>query len=97
LAQDIIINGFEMNFPLSFKPIFRNSRDVIRFINTFQISYQLLGTETLFENLFTLELLKFRYIDVYELIYERRFEWLKAVARRSRHDEYYELKEFKKE
>ncbi len=95
LQENIIPYGLKTKFAMSYENVFRNSRDIIRFINGLQLSYQLLKKETLFENLFILELLKYRFIKVYDLLYERQSEWLLVKTLRSRHDEYYQLKEYK--
>lgn len=97
LKEDIAKYGFMEGYELSFHQAFRNSRDVIRFINSFQLSYRALKNETLFEHLFILEIIKFRFIDIYDQLYERKSEWLVLSARTSRHEEYYELREIKRD
>ncbi|RYD59147.1 MAG: hypothetical protein EOP56_02645 [Sphingobacteriales bacterium] len=97
LQKDIIEHGFKLEFDLSFRRAFRNSRDVIKFMNGFKLIYGPMKDETLFPNLFILELLKFRFVEVYDLLYDERSEWLSLTPASSRHDQYYELIEIEQD
>ncbi|WP_428331612.1 KAP family P-loop NTPase fold protein [Mucilaginibacter sp.] len=46
----IVDTGFCNKYNFAFERVFRQSRDVIKFINNFKITYQLLGSEVMFEN-----------------------------------------------
>ncbi|WP_316835022.1 P-loop NTPase fold protein [Pedobacter nutrimenti] len=91
LEKRVIRYGFKNLFDLSYKTVFRHSRDVIKFINSFVIPYRLLGEEVLFENLFVLELLKFRFPIVYDLLYNNSEKFIRIVPVRASHREKFEL------
>lgn len=93
--EKVIPYGFKNSFDFAYKTVFRHSRDVIKFVNAFNISYKLLKNEVLFENLFVLELVKFRYPLIYDLFYDKREDYLQLSLGRSKHQEIYELSTFK--
>jgi len=95
--ENIIKNGFKNRFDFSYAGVFRQSRDVIKFINNFKITYKLLGTETMFENLFVLELIKFRFPLIYDRLFERHTDFVQLNNTRSLHNEFYEVKTYKSE
>lgn len=86
----IIPYGFKNSFDFAYKTVFRNSRDVIKFVNAYSLSYRLLKNETLFENLFVLELLKFRFPIVYDMLYDQKDTFLYLSPSRSSFKETYE-------
>jgi len=90
----ILETGFRNQFNFTFETIFRQSRDVIKFINNFKIAYQLLGNEVMFENLFVLELLKFRFPLIYDRLFEQRDDFIRLKSSRSFHEEFYELRTY---
>ncbi|TFF37730.1 KAP family P-loop NTPase fold protein [Mucilaginibacter psychrotolerans] len=90
----ILETGFRNQFNFAFETIFRQSRDVIKFINNFKIAYQFLGKEVMFESLFVLELLKFRFPLIYDRLFERRNDFIRDKPSRSSHEEYYELRTY---
>ncbi len=95
LNDEIIKYGFKNHFNFSYSNIFRQSRDVIKFINTFKITYSLLNDEVLFDNLFVLELVKFRFPLVYDMLFEQTDLILYLSPRRASYEEFYELRVFK--
>ncbi|WPU96226.1 P-loop NTPase fold protein [Mucilaginibacter sabulilitoris] len=95
--EQVVKHGFESQYDMSFSNVLRNSRDVVKFINNFKITYKLLGRETLFDNLFVLELLKFRYPLIYDRLFERTDEILYDTPVRSAHEEYYQLRTYKED
>lgn len=92
LKGRVIQYGFRNDFDTNFKTVFRNARDVIKFINSFIIPYRLLGEEVYFENLFVLELIKFRFPILYEELHSNRSRFLSKKSSRSNHNETYELR-----
>lgn len=93
--DEVIRYGFKFQSEFAFPMVFRNSRDVIKFYNSFSITYDLLGNEVVFGNLFVLELLKFRFPLIYDRLYERPKDMLFSKPHRSTHDERYELRTIK--
>lgn len=95
LTSEIIPNGFKNSYAGSFKTVFRNSRDVLKFINSFIIPYRLLKDEVLFEDIFVLELLKFRFPLVYDQLHTNTDRIITRKPLRLNHNETYELITFK--
>ncbi|AYL95285.1 KAP family P-loop NTPase fold protein [Mucilaginibacter celer] len=95
--EHIVQTGFTDPYEFNFRQIFRQSRDVLKFVNTFKLAYHFVGTEVLFESLFVLELLEFRFPDIYDRLFERREDFVRAVPRRSQHEEFYELKTYRED
>jgi energy-coupling factor transporter ATP-binding protein EcfA2 len=93
----IIKTGFRFKHYFSFERVFRQSRDVIKFINNFKLTYELIGDEVEFDSLFVLELLKFRFPLIYDRLYEHRDDFVSARPSRSTHDEIYELRTYKED
>ncbi|SFF07525.1 KAP family P-loop domain-containing protein [Chitinophaga sp. CF118] len=87
--------GFRNQYNFAFRTIFRQSRDVIKFINNFKIAYRFLGQEVLFESLFVLELLKFRFPLIYDRLFEKRDDFILVTPSRSTHEEYYKLRTYR--
>lgn len=87
--ERIIPYGFKNQFEKSYNRIFRHSRDIVKFINGFRISYNLISEEVDFENLFVLELIKFRYPLIYDLIYEQKDTFLYLRPSIASHEEFY--------
>jgi len=90
----IISTGFQNEYDFNFKGVFRQSRDVIKFLNSFKISHSKLTGEVLFENIFVLELLKYRFPLVYDRLYEDKGIFIQDQAFSSPHNQYYELKTY---
>jgi len=91
----IVRYGFKNQFEFAYRTVFRNSRDVVRFINTFKLSYDLLGNEVSFPHLFVLELIKFRYPLIYDMLFENRSEIFSLRPLSATHEEFYQLKTVK--
>jgi GTPase SAR1 family protein len=89
LEDKIIPNDFNSQYGESCKSIFRHSRDVIKFVNGFKMTYILIGEEVDFEDLFVLELLKFRFQLLYDMIYEHRGDFIHLNPSVANHQEYY--------
>ncbi|PAW93012.1 hypothetical protein CKK33_05690 [Mucilaginibacter sp. MD40] len=66
---EIVPKGFSDFYGKGYGKVLRQSRDVIRFVNSFKVIYQLIGEEVDFECLMILELIKFRFSSVYDLIH----------------------------
>ena len=91
----IIESGFKFGYDFAFDKVFRQSRDVIKFVNNFKLTYGLMGKEVMFENIFILELLKFRFPLIYDRLFENRSEFVSEHLSRSKHQQYYELLTYK--
>ncbi|NGM65434.1 P-loop NTPase fold protein [Sphingobacterium sp. SGR-19] len=63
---------FNNEFEGSIASIFRNHRDIIRFANSFKLTYLLVSEEVDFAQFFYLQLLKYRYPRAYDMLYEQR-------------------------
>lgn len=85
----MIPNGFRSRYQKSYEGILRHGRDVVRFVNGFKIVYQLIGKEVDFESLMLLELIKFRFPSIYDLIYTQRDRFLSESLVRSAHEQYF--------
>jgi GTPase SAR1 family protein len=81
--------GLHRDYDKTYVNIFRNSRDVVRFINGFKLIYNLIGKEVYFVDLFVLELIKFRFPVVYNAIYEKRDQFLNTEALLGAYKEYF--------
>jgi hypothetical protein len=88
LENSIIPNGLRSRYEKAYTRVLRQGRDVIRFINGFKIIYKLIGDEVDFECLLLLELIKFRFPTIYDLIYERADTFLYESPVRSTHGQY---------
>lgn len=88
----IIPNGFDARYDHEYSKVFRQSRDIIKFINSFKLIYGRLQGEVFFENLFVLELLKFRFPLVYDRLYENKKDFI-AIKNNyfALENQYYEL------
>lgn len=89
--ENVITTGFHHDYEYSYNKIFRQSRDVIKFVNSFRITYEKLRDEVFFESLFVLELLKFRFPIIYDRLYENRKELVSNQPYANLHTQYYEL------
>lgn len=78
LRKEFIPLHFDSEFEEAIGIIFRNHRDIIRFVNGFKLTYSIISKEIDFVQLFYLQLLKFRYTSAYDVLYERRNEVLMA-------------------
>jgi hypothetical protein len=85
----MIPNGFRSRYEKAYRGVLRQSRDVIRFVNGFKIIYKLVGDEVDFECLVLLELIKFRFPAIYELIYTQHDLFLYEQPLQSTHQQYY--------
>ena len=89
IFENIMIpNGFRSRYEKAYNGILRQGRDVIRFLNSFRIIYKLIGEEVDFECLMLLELIKFRFPSIYELIYTQRDLFLHENSVRSTYEQY---------
>lgn len=85
--------GFNALYEKNYSKIFRQSRDIIKFINSFKLIYNKLQEEVNFENLFVLELLKFRFPLIYDRLYENRSEFVGLTHNYlTLENQFYELK-----
>ncbi|GEM_PF-1663405 len=87
--ERIIHYGIKNPYEHSYGKVFRNFRDIVKFVNGFRIAYNLLRGEVDFENLFLLELIKFRFPAVYDLLYEYSDNFLYLKYSGASHQEYY--------
>lgn len=85
----MIPNGFRSRYEKAYSGILRQGRDVVRFVNGFKIIYRLIGEEVDFECLVLLELVKFRFPVIYELLYAQHDVFLNEQPLRSSHQQYY--------
>jgi hypothetical protein len=85
----MIPNGFRSRYEKAYSGVLRQGRDVVRFINGFKIIYKLIGEEVDFECLVLLELIKFRFPAIYELLYVQHDVFLYEQPLRSSHQQYY--------
>jgi hypothetical protein len=91
----MIPNGFRSRYEKAYSGILRQGRDVVRFLNTFKIAYNLIGEEVDFECLLLLELIKFRFPVIYDLIYTQRDTFLNETPLRATHEQYFSPHIFK--
>ncbi len=89
LENVVFRHGFNKGYEHTFHDIFRNARDVIKFVNSFLISYTLLKENVLFEKLFLIELLKYRYPSFYERLYQHRDDFLAIEEKRYSYQGFY--------
>lgn len=85
----MIPNDFRDRFEKSYEGILRQGRDVVRFVNSFKVIYKLIGEEVDFESLMLLELIKFRFPAIYELIYTQSDLFLVENPLLATHAQYY--------
>lgn len=85
----MIPNGFRSRYEKAYSGILRQGRDVVRFLNTFKIAYNLIGEEVEFECLLLLELIKFRFPAIYDLIYTQHDTFLYETPLRATHEQYF--------
>lgn len=84
----MIPNTFRSKYVNAHNGIFRQGRDVVRFLNNFKIAYKLIGDQVDFECLVLLELIKFRFPQIYELIYVRWDTFLYEAPLRATHEQF---------
>ncbi|PWV44628.1 P-loop NTPase fold protein [Chitinophaga sp. S165] len=84
----LIPNDFRKRYEKAYSTILRQGRDIVRFLNSFKIIYNLIGEEVEFESLILLELIKFRYPTIYRLIYMQSDVFLEENPVRSTHEQY---------
>lgn len=89
LESTIIPNGFRNRYEKAYNGILRQNRDVVRFLNSFKIAYNLIGKEVDFQCLLLLELIKFRFPTIYELIYSQTDTFLYKRSFLSTHEQFY--------
>ncbi|SEO84011.1 KAP family P-loop domain-containing protein [Mucilaginibacter gossypiicola] len=85
----MIPNGFRSRYEKAYSSVLRQGRDVVRFVNGFKIIYELIGSEVDFQCLLILELIKFRFPSIYDLIYTQSDLFLYESPVRSTHEQYY--------
>jgi hypothetical protein len=86
--NSMIPHGFRNRYEKAYSGILRQGRDVVRFLNGFKIVYKLIGEEVDFECLLLLELIKFRFPAIYDLIYTQSETFLYEKPVRSTHEQY---------
>lgn len=67
-------------------------RDVTRFVNSFLLSYNLLKGETIFKDLFHVEILRLAYPEVYRILFFEKDKVLSKKISGNQKDFYYSLK-----
>lgn len=87
--DEIIPIGFNSRYDEGYGSILRHGRDVVRFVNGYKIIYSLIGEEVDFKCLLLLELIKFRFPTVYELIYIMSNQFLYETPMHSTHEQYF--------
>jgi len=87
--KEMIPFGFKDIYGRAYGNILRQGRDVVRFLNTFKIAYQLIGTEVDFQCLLLLELIKFRFPDIYDLIYTHHNHFLHEQPLMASHQQHF--------
>lgn len=92
LERTPFFHGFNYDLEAGFNDLFRNARDVIKFINSFLISHSLLKNEIVFDKLFLIELLKYRFPIFYERLYQYRYEFLQIVVQKQNFNRHYQLR-----
>lgn len=93
-TENIAKTGFHSQYEYTYSKIFRQSRDIIKFINGFKLIYTKLKEEVFFESLFVLELLKFRFPLVYDRLYESKNEFVNEMAFAALETQFYELNKY---
>ncbi|QQD13148.1 P-loop NTPase fold protein [Sphingobacterium sp. UDSM-2020] len=76
LKDNFIPLNFESGYEESISPLFNTHRDIIRFVNSFKLTYSLISNEVDFAQLLYSQLLKFKFPIAYDLLYEKRSEIL---------------------
>lgn len=89
--EHIVNTGFHTAYQYGYSKIFRQSRDIIKFVNGFKLIYPKLNDEVFFESLFVLELLKFRFPLVYDRLYEDKHEFIHHQSYFTLDSQFYEL------
>lgn len=87
--DEIIPIGFNNRYNEGYSGILRQGRDVVRFVNGYKIIYNLIGEEVDFKCLLILELIKFRFPTIYELIYTNSNQFLYENPVRFTHEQYF--------
>lgn len=77
LNNTIIPKYFSDNINNQIGSIFNSKRDVIRFVNSFNINYTLIDKNVSFEKFFILQILKFYFPIFYDKFYLNKKEYLK--------------------
>jgi energy-coupling factor transporter ATP-binding protein EcfA2 len=81
-------NNFRSRYEKTYSCILRQERDVVRFVNSFKITYKLIGDEVDFECLLLIELIKFRFPIIYEMLYAQRDLFLCENSVMSTHEQH---------
>ncbi|MCX2494725.1 P-loop NTPase fold protein [Pedobacter sp. PF22-3] len=87
--KEMIPFGFKDIYGRAYGQVLRQGRDVVRFLNTFKIAYQLIGKEVDFQCLLLLELIKFRFTDIYDLIYTHHDRFLYEQPLMASHQQHF--------
>ncbi|SCY76143.1 KAP family P-loop domain-containing protein [Flavobacterium anhuiense] len=90
-TEHILTTGFSPQYEYAYPKIFRQSRDIIKFINGFKLIYIKLKDEVFFESFFVLELLKFRFPLIYDRLYENKKDFVHEQAFATLESQFYEL------
>lgn len=85
----MIPNRFLHPYEKAFSGILRQSRDVVRFTNSFKIAYVLIGDEVDIKCLILVELIKFRYPEIYDLLYKQVDTFLYETPLRATHEQFF--------
>ncbi|WP_454881343.1 KAP family P-loop NTPase fold protein [Sphingobacterium detergens] len=93
LNNSVFNKGFNKDNINTFHEIFRNARDIIKFMNAFLLSYTLLKSEVPLDKLFLVELLKYRFPEFYERLYQHRDDFLSTRSKRNGFLTMYELRQ----
>jgi hypothetical protein len=90
--KEMIPFGFKDIYGRAYGDVLRQGRDVVRFLNTFKIAYQLIGKEVDFQCLLLLELIKFRFPEIYDLIYTHHDRFLYEQPLMASHQQRFSLR-----
>lgn len=91
LKDNFIHLNFESGYEESISPLFNTHRDIIRFVNSFKLTYSLISKEVDFAQLLYSQLLKFKFPIAYDLLYEKRNEVLVSSNNAFSYKQDYEL------
>ncbi|MBE8722704.1 KAP family P-loop NTPase fold protein [Sphingobacterium pedocola] len=76
-VRDQFINlNFDSEYEEAISAAFNSHRDIVRFVNSFSIAYEMISEEVDFVQLLYIQILKFRYPIAYDTLYDRRKEVL---------------------
>ena len=84
--EELLETGYHRNFNYT---LFSNIRDINRFVNSFILSYEILKGEIDLLDLLNLELLRIRYLGVYNLLSKDYNDFVKSAKQNDNDKDYY--------